>query len=293
MTAQLVFCLRVMGHKSEAILAGERALDIARRLSDLEIEIPANTGLGQVLLRPGRLPATRRRCSGGTSTCWSAGSSFAHSAGARPARSTRGPVSPRAWPRSASSTRRRAARTRRCPPPMRSSIHTAWSSRRPVPATCCSGGATGRRAIDVVEPALTIARAPDAALWFPRIASTLGAAYILAGRPGDAYVLLEEALARTIARELVHQRALITRVARPGGHGARPRAGRPEDGRASSPALARQRRVGTRGLEPLSSRRDRVRLERGSRGGGPSLRRGEDLGGALDMKPVVAAQPSR
>jgi tetratricopeptide (TPR) repeat protein len=67
-----------------------------------------------------------------------------------------------------------------------------------------------RGAIDVVEPALAIARAPDAALWFPRIASTLGAAYILAGRPGDAYVLLEEALARTIARELVHQRALIT-----------------------------------------------------------------------------------
>jgi tetratricopeptide (TPR) repeat protein len=48
-TAQLVFCLRVMGHKSEAIRAGERALDVARRLSDLEIEIPANTGLGQVL----------------------------------------------------------------------------------------------------------------------------------------------------------------------------------------------------------------------------------------------------
>src|SRR6185436_4086715 len=39
---------------------------------------------------------------------------------------------------------------------------------------------------------------------------TLGAAYILAGRPGDAYFFLEEALARTIARELVHQRALIT-----------------------------------------------------------------------------------
>ena len=68
----------------------------------------------------------------------------------------------------------------------------------------------GRRAIEIVEPAVTIARAPEAALWFPRIASTLGAAYILTDRPGDAYFLLEEALARTIARELVHQRALIT-----------------------------------------------------------------------------------
>ena len=46
--AHLIFCLRVIGQKSEAIEAGRRALRIAKRLSDIEIEIPANTVLGQV-----------------------------------------------------------------------------------------------------------------------------------------------------------------------------------------------------------------------------------------------------
>ena len=128
-TAQLVFCLRVMGHKSEAILAGERALDIARRLSDLEIEIPANTGLGQVLYDRGDYrdaAALFRR----NIDVLVGGLSLRSFRGGAPRSIHSRTCLASSLARSASSTRRRAARTRRCPPPMRSSIHTAWSSRR-------------------------------------------------------------------------------------------------------------------------------------------------------------------
>ena len=292
-TAQLVFCLRVMGHKSEAVLAGERALDIAWRLSDVEIEIPANTSLGQVLHDQGdyrRAAALFRR-------------NIDVLVGELSHRSFRGSA-----PRSIHSRTclvsslaelgefDEAARY------AEEAFRAAHALEHPHSLVVASAGlghvllrrGDGRRAIEIVEPALTIARAPEAALWFPRIASTLGAAYILADRPGDAYVLLEEALARTIARELVHQRALITVWL---GEAAmalgRVRRG-PPDGRAGPPAVARQRRVGTRGLEPVPVRRDRVRVGAWRSGVGDApLRRGSGPGRRAEHEASGGAQPAR
>ena len=208
-TAQLVFCLRVMGDKSQAVLAGERALDIAWRLSDVDIEIPANTSLGQVLHDQGdyrRAAALFRR---NIEVLVGELSHHSFRGGApRSIHSRTCLVSSLAELGEFDEAARYAEEA----------FRAAHALEHPHSLVVASAGlghvllrrGDGPRAIEIVEPAVTIARAPEAALWFPRIASTLGAAYLLADRPGDAYFLLEEALARTIARELVHQRALIT-----------------------------------------------------------------------------------
>ena len=286
-TAQLVFCLRVMGHMSEAILAGERALDIARRLSDLEIEIPANTGLGQVRDDQGDYrdaAALFRR-------------NIDVLVGGLSLRSFRGGA-----PRSIHSRTCLASslaeigefdEATRCADEALGAAHALEHPHSLVVASAGFGHVLlrrgdWRRAIDVVEPALAIARAPDAALWFPRIASTLGAAYILAGRPGDAYVLLEEALARTIARELVHQRALITVSL---GQAALA-LGRVQDARQMAEQALRLSRDNEEwGHEAWSlcllgeiASASRVDHEEAARLYGEA----RTLGGALHMKPVVA-----
>ena len=286
-TAQLVFCLRVMGHKSDAIRAGEGALDIARRLADLEIEIPANTGLGQVLYDQGNYrdaAALFRR-------------NIDVLVGGLSLRSFRGGAP-------------RSIHSRTCLVSSLAEIgefdeamgcaaealHAAQALEHPHSLVVASAG-TGhvllrrgdwRGAIDVVEPALAIARAPDAALWFPRIASTLGAAYILGGRPGDAYVLLEEALARTITREIVHQRALITVSL---GHAALA-LGRVEDARKmAEQALRLSRDNEERGHEAWSlCLLGEIASAASADHDGAARLYGEarTLGAALHMKPVVA-----
>ena len=56
-TAHLVFCLRSMGRKAEAIEAGQQALVVARRFSDVEIEVRREHRPRTGLPRPGRLRA--------------------------------------------------------------------------------------------------------------------------------------------------------------------------------------------------------------------------------------------
>src|SRR5262249_60508930 len=54
-------------------------------------------------------------------------------------------------------------------------------------------------ALAILEPALEMTRAGHSPVWFPRIASLLGASYSLARRPHQGRPLVEEALERSSA----------------------------------------------------------------------------------------------
>jgi DNA-binding SARP family transcriptional activator len=207
-TAHLIFCLRMLGEKPLAIEAGQRALRIAERLSDLETEILGNTSLGQVFHDKGEY----RR----------AGALFRRNieilVGELALESFRGGAPRSIHSRTCLATSLAelgefddaAARADEA-------IRAAQALERPQSFVVASAGlghvllrrGDWPRAVEILEPALTVARTADVALWFPRIASTLGAAYLLTGRVPEARGLLEEALDRTIAGELMHQRALI------------------------------------------------------------------------------------
>jgi DNA-binding SARP family transcriptional activator len=207
-TAHLIFCLRSMGEKSQAIEAGQQALRIATRLTDLDIEVPTNISLGQVFHDKGDYPravALFRR-------------NIEVLIGELALHPFRGGAP-------------RSIHSRTCLATSLAELGefdeaTTWADEalraaqgleRPPSLVVASAGlghvllrrGDWPRAVAILEPALTIARMADVALWFPRIASTLGAVYLLAGRPTAGRGLLEEALERTIARELMHQRALI------------------------------------------------------------------------------------
>jgi tetratricopeptide (TPR) repeat protein len=206
--AHLIFCYRSLGRKRDAIDAGQRALGIAIRRSDPEIEIPANTGLGQVFHDQGQYrlaEALFRR-------------SITVLVGDLALRSFRGgaPRSIHARTCLVSSLAElgdfdEAARL------AGAALRAADQLDHPHSRVVAAAGLGhlllrwGRwsEGVDLLEPVLTVARAADVAVWFPRIASTLGAMYVLADRPTEARDLLEEALERTVARGLVHQRSLI------------------------------------------------------------------------------------
>jgi len=207
-TAHLVFCLRLMGEKAQALEAGQRALGIARRLSDLEIEIPTNISLGQVLHDKAdyREAAALFRRNIALLVGELALPSFRGGA-PRSIHSRTCLVSSLAELGEFDEAALRADEA----------IRAAQGLERPHSLVVASAGlghlllrkGEWAGAVEILEPALGIARAAEVALWFPRTASTLGAVYILADRPGEAQGLLEEALARTIAGELMHLRSLI------------------------------------------------------------------------------------
>jgi tetratricopeptide (TPR) repeat protein len=287
-TAHLTFCLRAMGQKPQAIEAGERALRIAKRLSDLGIEIPANTSLGQVFHDKGdyqQAVALFRR-------------NIEVLVGELSLQSFRGGA-----PRSIHSRTLLASSlaelgefdeaVRRAG----EGIRTALALERPHSVVVASAGLghvllrRGRftHAVEILEPALRIARATDVALWFPRIASTLGAVYVLADRPTEARDLLEEALDRTIARELMHQRALIMVWL---GEAALALGRLAEAEEMAERALWLARDNGERGHEAWALR---LLGEIGWRSGPPGSGKGANdyrqalvLANALGMRPVVA-----
>ena len=59
-------------------------------------------------------------------------------------------------------------------------------------------------AIQTLEGALPLCRTGNLAVWFPAIASPLGYAYALNGRPADGLSLLEQAVEATVRRGAVH-----------------------------------------------------------------------------------------
>jgi tetratricopeptide (TPR) repeat protein len=63
-----------------------------------------------------------------------------------------------------------------------------------------------RRALPLLERAMGICQDVDLSLWFPSVAVTLGAAYVLAGRIADAMPLLTQAMEHAITADMVsHQ----------------------------------------------------------------------------------------
>ena len=206
--AQLIFCYRALGRKDDAVATGRRALEIATRRADLEIEIPANNSLGQVFHDQGeygRAAALFRR-------------NIALLVGDLALRPFRGGA-----PRSIharmclASSLAELGEFDEATEWAEAALDSARALGHPHARVVAAAGlghvllrrGRWRPAVELLEPALATARAADVAVWFPRIASTLGAVYVLAGRPAAARGLLDEALERTLARDLVHLRALI------------------------------------------------------------------------------------
>src|SRR5262249_35550626 len=65
------------------------------------------------------------------------------------------------------------------------------------------------RAIGALEQALGLVRDWNIPLWFPRVASSLGAAYTLGGRAADGVPLIERAVERATTMRLIGGLALL------------------------------------------------------------------------------------
>jgi transcriptional regulator with AAA-type ATPase domain/tetratricopeptide (TPR) repeat protein len=107
------------------------------------------------------------------------------------------------------------------------------------------------RAIGILERALTLIREWSIPLWFPRVASALGAAYALGGRPADGVSLLERAVERATVMRLLGGLSLLV------GHLAEAclLAGRLDEAAArAAHALALARDHGERGYEARALR---------------------------------------
>jgi tetratricopeptide (TPR) repeat protein len=101
------------------------------------------------------------------------------------------------------------------------------------------------RAAGFLEPILPLARS-DLSIYISRIASTLGSAYLLAGRTDDALPLLEQAAEHGRSIGFMHGHSLVLALL---AHGY-VRAGRLDDAaRAAGEALTLARRLGERGWE--------------------------------------------
>jgi len=145
------------------------------------------------------------------------------------------------------------------------------------------------RTITLLELALPLVARGELPLHFPRAASTLGFAYVLAGRLADGLALLEQAVARgvTIQKMYGHALALALRGE------ARLMAGRPDDATSdASEALQLAQRRGERGWEAwawrlsgeIHTRRDPLNVELAD----APFRQALVLAMALGMRPLIA-----
>src|SRR2546422_4390697 len=67
-----------------------------------------------------------------------------------------------------------------------------------------------RRALPLLERAMSICQQADLLLFFPRVAATLGAVYTLSGRVADAMPLLTQAAEQAPVTEMVDYQALCS-----------------------------------------------------------------------------------
>ena len=142
------------------------------------------------------------------------------------------------------------------------------------------------RAIAVLERGLGLIREWPIPLWFPRVASALGAAYALGGRAAEGLPLLERAVEQATSMRLVGGLSLLV------GYQAEAclLAGRLDDADANTTrALALARDHGERGYEAMSLRLlGEVALRRGDvAAAGRALEAARALSERLAMRPLL------
>ena len=208
LSAYLCDNYRVMGEHDRAVEWGQRALAIADSLADLELQVTANTYLGQISLASGgyqdAIPRFTRNIASltGDYTDKRFGSPQPRSVHSRTCL---------AWclaelgefPAARAVAEEAVEIARSLDHPL--SLVTAYFG---IGYVLVRKGDLAP-ALAILEPALEMTRAGHSPVWFPRIASLLGASYSLAGRPHQGRPLVEEALERSSAMHLVSGRSLM------------------------------------------------------------------------------------
>jgi tetratricopeptide (TPR) repeat protein len=197
-----------MGEHDRAVEWGQRALAIADSLTDLELQVTANTYLGQISLAGGgyqeAIPRFTRNIESltGDHTDKRFGSPQPRSVHSRTCL---------AWclaelgefPAARMVAEEAVEIARSLDHPL--SLVTAYFG---IGYVLVRKGDLAA-ALAILEPALEMTRAGHSPVWFPRIASLLGELHNLAGRPDQGRPLIEEALERASAMHLVSGRSLI------------------------------------------------------------------------------------
>jgi transcriptional regulator with AAA-type ATPase domain/tetratricopeptide (TPR) repeat protein len=208
LSAYLADNYRMTGEHDRAVEWGERALTIADSLADLELQVTANTYLGQISLAGGGYREAITRFTRNIEAL--TGDQAVMRFGSPQPRSIHSRTC-LAWclaelgeflsARAVGEEAVELARSLNHP----LSLVTAYFGLGYLFVR--KGDLTD--AVTILEPALEMTRAAHSPVWFPRIASLLGGSYGLAGRPHQGRPLLEEALERSSAMHLVSGRSLI------------------------------------------------------------------------------------
>jgi tetratricopeptide (TPR) repeat protein len=208
LSAYLADNYRVMGEHDRAAEYGQRALALADSLTDLELQVTANTYLGQICLAGGGYQEAIRRFTRNIEAL--TGDHAVKRFGSPQPRSVHSRTC-LAWclaelgqfPAARSVGEEGVEIARSLDHPL--SLVTAYFG---IGYVLVRKGEVAD-ALAILEPALEMTRAGHSPVWFPRIASLLGELYGLAGRPHQGCPLIEEALERASAMSLVSGRSLM------------------------------------------------------------------------------------
>lgn len=208
LSAYLADNYRITGEHDRAGAWGQRALTIADSLADLELQLTANTYLGQISLAEGRYREAIGRFTRNIEAL--TGDHAVMLFGSPQPRSIHSRTC-LAWSL-AELGEFPAARAFG-----EEAVEIARSLTQPlslVTAYFGIGYLLVRKgdladALTILEPALEMTRAGHSPVWFPRIASLLGGLYSLGGHPQQGRPLVEEALDRSSAMHLVSGRSLM------------------------------------------------------------------------------------
>ena len=208
LSAYLADNYRITGEHDRAVEWGQRALTIADSLADLELQVTANTYLGQISLAGGgyreAIPFFTRNIAALT------GDHAAMRFGSPQPRSIHSRTC-LAWslaelgefPAARAVGEEAVEIARSLDDPL--SLVTAYFG---IGYLLVRKGDLAD-ALTILEPALEMTRAGHGPVWFPRIASLLGGLHSLAGRPQQGQPLVEEALDRSATMQLVSGRSLM------------------------------------------------------------------------------------
>jgi transcriptional regulator with AAA-type ATPase domain/tetratricopeptide (TPR) repeat protein len=208
LSAYLADNYRITGEHDRAVEWGQRALTIADSLADLELQVTANTYLGQISLAGGgyreAIPLFTRNITvlTGDHAVMRFGSPQPRSIHSRTCLAwSLAELGEFAAARAVGEEAVEIARSLDDP----LSLVTAYFG---IGYLLVRKGDLAD-ALTILEPALEMTRAGHGPVWFPRIASLLGGLHSLAGRPQQGCPLVEEALERSAAMQLVSGRSLM------------------------------------------------------------------------------------